>query len=180
MGQVGLRVITGGLIAGGLIAAGLVSGTASAQTLASVKQRSELHCGVSTGVVGFSSTDSQGKYSGLDVDVCRAVAAAILGSGDKVKFTPSTSQQRFPMLQSGEIDILARNTTWTLTRDTVNGFNFAPVTFYDGQGFLVPTKLGVKSAKALNGATVCVQPAPRPSSTWPTISAPTRWNSNRS
>jgi general L-amino acid transport system substrate-binding protein len=145
----------------GLLAAGLICGTASAQTggtLGAVKQRGELHCGVSTGVTGFSATDSQGKYSGLDVDVCRALAAAILGDGNKVKFTPSTAQQRFPMLQSGEVDILARNTTWTLTRDTVNGFNFAPVTFYDGQGFLVRTKLGVKSAKELNGATVCVQP----------------------
>jgi general L-amino acid transport system substrate-binding protein len=149
-----------GIVAASLLAAASIS-SASAQgggTLAAVKQRGELVCGVSTGVTGFSAADSQGKWTGLDVDVCRAIAAAILGSGDKVKFVPSTAQQRFPMLQSGEVDILSRNTTWTLTRDTANGFNFAPVTFFDGQGFLVPTKLGVKSAKELNGATVCVQP----------------------
>jgi general L-amino acid transport system substrate-binding protein len=149
-----------GVVAAGLMAAASIA-PASAQgggTLAAVKQRGDLVCGVSTGVTGFSAADSQGKWAGLDVDVCRAVAAAIFGSGDKVKFVPSTAQQRFPMLQSGEVDILSRNTTWTLTRDTANGFNFAPVTFFDGQGFLVPTKLGVKSAKELNGATVCVQP----------------------
>ena len=149
-----------GIVAAGLIAGASV-GPAIAQgggTLATVKQRGELACGVSTGVSGFSIADAQGKYTGLDVDVCRAIAAAIFGSGDKVKFVPSTAQQRFPMLQSGEVDILSRNTTWTLTRDTANGFNFAPVTFFDGQGFLVRTKLGVKSAKELNGATVCVQP----------------------
>jgi general L-amino acid transport system substrate-binding protein len=148
------------MLAAGL-AVGALVGSANAQgggTLATVKQRGELVCGVSTGVTGFSAPDAQGKYSGLDVDVCRALAAAILGSGDKVKFVPSTAQQRFPMLQSGEVDVLSRNTTWTLTRDTDNGFNFAPVTFYDGQGFLVRTKSGVKSAKELNGATVCVQP----------------------
>ncbi len=149
-----------GMLAAGL-AVGALVGSANAQgggTLATVKQRGELVCGVSTGVTGFSAPDAQGKYSGLDVDVCRALAAAILGSGDKVKFVPSTAQQRFPMLQSGEVDVLSRNTTWTLTRDTDNGFNFAPVTFYDGQGFLVRTKSGIKSAKELNGATVCVQP----------------------
>jgi general L-amino acid transport system substrate-binding protein len=149
-----------GMLAAGLVAGALV-GPAAAQgsgTLGAIKQRGELVCGVSTGVTGFSIADAQGKWTGLDVDVCRAVAAAIFGSGDKVKFVPSTAQQRFPMLQSGEVDMLSRNTTWTLTRDTANGFNFAPVTFFDGQGFLVPTKIGVKSAKELNGATVCVQP----------------------
>ncbi len=149
-----------GILAAALVTAGTV-GSALAQaggTLATVQKRGELVCGVSTGVVGFSATDSQGKWAGLDVDVCRGVAAAIFGSGDKVKFVPSTAQQRFPMLQSGEVDMLSRNTTWTLTRDTANGFNFAPVTFFDGQGFIVPAKLNVKSAKELNGATVCVQP----------------------
>lgn len=149
-----VAAVLGGVIAGQSL------GDARAQTggtLAAVKQRGELRCGVSTGVVGFSSTDSQGRWSGLDVDSCRAVAAAIFGT-DKVKFTPYTSQQRLPALQSGEIDMLARNTTWTLTRDTINGFNFAPVNFYDGQGFMVAAKLGVKSAKELNGATICVQP----------------------
>ena len=156
-----MRSVWGGILALAGLAAGLAAGGAAADsgaTLAAVKQRGVLNCGVSTGVTGFSAPDSQGKWSGLDVDVCRALAAAIFGSGDKVKFSPATAEQRFPMLQSGEVDLLSRNTTWTLTRDTVNGFNFAPVTFYDGQGFLVPTKLGVKSAKELNGATVCVQP----------------------
>ena len=156
-----MRSVWGGILALAGLAAGVMAGGAAADsgaTLAAVKQRGVLNCGVSTGVTGFSAPDSQGKWSGLDVDVCRALAAAIFGSGDKVKFSPATAEQRFPMLQSGEVDLLSRNTTWTLTRDTVNGFNFAPVTFYDGQGFLVPTKLGVKSAKELNGATVCVQP----------------------
>jgi general L-amino acid transport system substrate-binding protein len=149
-------ILAAALVVGGTAGAALAQGAGG--TLAAVKQRGELVCGVSTGIAGFSATDSQGKWTGLDVDVCRAIAAAIFGSGDKVKFVASTAQQRFPMLQSGEVDILSRNTTWTLTRDTANGFNFAPVTFFDGQGFIVPSKLNVKSAKELNGATVCVQP----------------------
>ncbi|WP_119418973.1 amino acid ABC transporter substrate-binding protein [Desertibaculum subflavum] len=136
----------------------LIAGAAEAgQTVDAIKKRDLLHCGVSTGLAGFSLPDSQGKWSGLDVDICKAVAAALLGDANKVKFVPSNAQQRFPMLQSGEVDILSRNTTWTLTRDTSLGFNFAPVTYYDGQGFMVAKKLGVKSAKELNGATVCVQ-----------------------
>ena len=102
--------------------------------------------------------DSQGKWVGLDVDVCRAVAAAIFGDAEKVKYVPLSSQQRFTALQSGEVDILSNNTTDTLTRDTALGLDFTAVTYYDGQGFLVPKKLGVKSAKELNGATVCVAP----------------------
>ena len=117
-----------------------------------------LICGVTTGVAGFSLADSQGKWTGLDVDTCRAVAAAIFGDADKVKFVPTTAQQRFTALQSGEVDLLARTTTWTLTRDTALGFDFTGVNYYDGQGFMVNKKLGVKSAKELNGATVCVQP----------------------
>ena len=127
-------------------------------TLAAVKQRGALVCGVSTGVAGLSAPDSKGRMQGLDADTCRAVAAAVLGDGEKVRFVPTNTQQRFPVLQSGEIDVLVRGTTWTMTRDTANGFNFAPVTFFDGQGFIVPAKLNVKSAKELNGATVCVQP----------------------
>jgi general L-amino acid transport system substrate-binding protein len=127
-------------------------------TLEKTKQNGALACGVSTGLAGFSLADSQGKYTGLDVDICRAVGAAILGDANKVKFVPTTAQQRFTALQSGEVDILSRNTTWTLQRDTQLGFNFAPTTFYDGQGFMVAKKLGVKSAKELDGATVCVQP----------------------
>ncbi len=127
------------------------------KTLDQIKQRGQLVCGVNTGLAGFSQADSSGNWSGLDVDVCRAIAAAVLGDGSKVKWVPLTAQQRFTALQSGEIDILSRNTTWTLTRDASLGMEFTGVTYYDGQGFMVPTKLNVKSAKALKGATVCVQ-----------------------
>lgn len=125
--------------------------------LEAVKKRGELVCGVNTGLPGFSAADSQGKWSGMDVDVCRAVAAAILSNADKVRYVPLTAQQRFTALQSGEVDMLARNTTWTLTRDASLGLTFTGVNFYDGQGFMVPKKLNVKSAKQLKGATVCVQ-----------------------
>ena len=126
-------------------------------TLDAVKARGFVQCGVNVGLAGFSSPDSAGLWTGLDVDVCRAVAAAVFGDAAKVKFTPLSTQQRFTALQSGEVDLLSRNTTWTLTRDTANGLHFAPTTFYDGQGFLVPKKLSVKSIKELDGATVCVQ-----------------------
>ena len=145
----------------GAIAAGLVgiAGTAQAgKDLDAVKARGQLICGVSTGVAGFASADSQGKWTGIDVDVCRAVSAAIFGDSEKVKYVPTTAQQRFTALQSGEVDLLARTTTYTLTRDTALGFDFTGVNYYDGQGFMVNKKLGVKSAKELNGATVCVQP----------------------
>lgn len=127
-------------------------------TLKAVKARGVLHCGVNTSLAGFSMPDAQGNWTGIDVDVCRAIAAAIFGDASKVKFLPFNAQQRFPGLQAGEVDILSRNTTWTMSRDTSLGLNFAPVVFYDGQGFMVPKKLGVKSAKDLAGATVCVQP----------------------
>jgi len=127
-------------------------------TLDKVKQAGTLVCGVSTGLAGFSQPDNQGNYAGLDVDVCKAIAAALFGDASKVKYAPLTAQQRFTALQSGEIDVLSRNTTWTLQRDTELGLDFAPVVYYDGQGFMVPKKLGVKSAKELNGATICVQP----------------------
>ena len=117
-----------------------------------------MQCGVNTGLAGFSQPDSKGVWRGIDVDVCRAVAAAVLGDANKVRYTPLTAQQRFTALQSGEVDILSRNTTWTITRDTSLGLNFVGVNYYDGQGFMVPKKLNVKSAKQLNGATVCVQP----------------------
>ncbi len=147
------------LIAVGLAAAGLLS-TAPAfagKDLDAIKQRGTLVCGVNTGLAGFSMADSQGRWSGLDVDYCRALAAAILGDGNKVRYSPLTAQQRFTALQSGEIDVLSRNTTWTLTRDASLGMHFVGVTFYDGQGFMVPKSLNVKSAKQLKGATVCVQ-----------------------
>jgi general L-amino acid transport system substrate-binding protein len=145
-----------------LAAAVAVAGTSvsaiAGESLDAVKARGELVCGVNTGLGGFALPDSQGNYTGLDVDVCKAVAAAILGDASKVKYVPLTAQQRFTALQSGEIDILSRNTTWTLTRDTSLGLNFAGVSYYDGQGFMIPKKLGVTSAKELDGATVCVQP----------------------
>ena len=128
-----------------------------ADTLDNVKSRGALHCGVSTGLVGFSSADEQGDWKGLDVDVCRAVAAAVLGDASKVKYVPLTAKERFTALQSGEIDILSRNTTWTLTRDSSLGLNFAGVNYYDGQGFMVKKSLGVSSARELDGATFCVQ-----------------------
>ncbi len=127
------------------------------KTLDAIKARGQLVCGVNTGLAGFSAADSQGNWTGLDVDVCKAIAAAILGDASKVKWVPLNAQQRFTALQSGEIDILSRNTTWTLTRDASLGLNFTGVTYYDGQGFMVPAKLKLKSAKQLKGATVCVQ-----------------------
>jgi len=140
-------------------AALLCSGAAFAQgTLEAVQKKGFVQCGVNTGLAGFSQPDSKGVWKGLDVDVCRAIAAAVFGDSNKVRYTPLTAQQRFTALQSGEVDLLARNTTWTVTRDTSLGLNFVGVNFYDGQGFMVPKKLNVKSAKQLNGATVCVQP----------------------
>src|SRR5215468_12118788 len=135
-----------------------VAGARAGPTLDKVKQAGALTCGVPTGIPGFAMPDSQGKYSGLDVDMCRAIAAAIGIDPDKTKYVPLTAQQRFTALQSGEVDILSNNTTWTLQRDTELGLNFGPVVFYDGQGFMVPKKSGVKSAKELNGATICVAP----------------------
>ena len=135
------------------------AGAVQAQsTLDSVKAKGFVQCGVNTGLAGFSQPDSKGVWRGIDVDLCRAVAAAALGDANKVRFTPLTAQQRFTALQSGEVDILARNTTWTLSRDTSLGLNFVGVNYYDGQGFMVHRRLNVKSAKQLNGATVCVQP----------------------
>jgi general L-amino acid transport system substrate-binding protein len=125
--------------------------------LDAVKTRGALICGVAAGgLAGFMAADSQGKWKGLDIDVCRAVAAAIFGDSEKVKYVPVSPQQRFTALQSGEVDMLSNNTTWTLTRDTALGLDFTGVTYYDGQGFMVPKTLGVKSAKELNGATICV------------------------
>ncbi len=127
-------------------------------TFDKVKQAGQVVCGVNTGLAGFAMPDSQGRFAGLDVDICKALAAALFGDASKVKYVPLTAQQRFTALQSGEVDLLSRNTTWTLQRDTDLGLNFTPVVYYDGQGFMVAKKLGVKSAKELNGATICVQP----------------------
>jgi general L-amino acid transport system substrate-binding protein len=127
------------------------------KTLDAVKARGQVVCGVNTGLAGFSAADSNGKWTGLDVDVCRAVAAAVLGDGEKVKYVPLNAQARFTALQSGEIDVLSRNTTFTLTRDASLGLTQTAVTYYDGQGFMVPVKSKLKSAKQLKGQTVCVQ-----------------------
>jgi general L-amino acid transport system substrate-binding protein len=129
----------------------------AAETLDAVKGRGELVCGVSTGLPGFSVPDDKGNWTGIDVAVCRAVAAAVLGDASKVKFVPLTAKERFTALQSGEIDVLSRNTTWTATRDTSLGLNFVGVNYYDGQGFMVMKELGVSSATELSGASVCIQ-----------------------
>ena len=143
---------------GAVAMAGFPGPAAAGPILDAAKARGSLVCGTGTGTAGYMMPDSQGKWKGLSVDVCRAVAAAIFGDADKVKYTPLTSQQRFTAVQSGEVDMLVGNATWTLTRDTALGLDFTAVTYYDGQGFLVNKKLGVKSAKELNGATVCVAP----------------------
>jgi general L-amino acid transport system substrate-binding protein len=135
----------------------LASTVSSADTLDSVKQKGVVTCGVSTGIAGFSATDSNGVWNGIDVDMCRAVASAVFGDDKKVKYVPLTAKERFTALQSGEIDLLARSTTWTLTRDASLGLNFVGVNYYDGQGFLVNKGIGVNSAKELDGATVCIQ-----------------------
>ncbi len=147
------------LALGGLLAAGALTvlPAHAGKNLDTIKQRGQVICGVNTGLAGFSAADSQGNWSGLDVDICRAIAAATLGDGTKVRFVPLNAQQRFTALQSGEIDVLSRNTTWTLTRDASLGMHFTGVTYYDGQGFMVPVKSKIKSAKQLKGATVCVQ-----------------------
>jgi hypothetical protein len=147
------------LAAGALVALPAHAG----KTLDAIKARGQLICGVNTGLAGFSAADSQGNWTGLDVDVCKAIAATMLNDASKVKYVPLNAQQRFTALQSGEIDMLSRNTTWTLTRDASLGLHFTGVTYYDGQGFMVPAKKSkIKSAKQLKGATVCVQSAPPP------------------
>jgi general L-amino acid transport system substrate-binding protein len=153
------RFATRAVVAAAFAAVGFsVSSPAFAgKDLDAIKSRGTLVCGVNTGLAGFSAADSQGKWTGLDVDYCRALAAAILGDANKVRYAPLTAQQRFTALQSGEIDVLSRNTTWTLTRDASLGMHFVGVTFYDGQGFMVPKSLNVTSAKQLKGAQVCVQ-----------------------
>ena len=139
------------------LAAGLSAQAASAQTLKTVKDRGMLSCGVSQGLPGFSTPDDKGNWTGLDVDICRAIAAAIFNDATKIKFVPLSAKDRFTALQSGEIDVLSRNTTWTLSRDTSLGANFTGVTYYDGQGFMVKKSLKVNSALELNSASVCVQ-----------------------
>ncbi len=133
-----------------------LSTAASAGTLDDVRGKGSVQCGVSQGLPGFSNPDTEGNWTGLDVDVCRGVAAAVFGDADKVKYTPLSAKERFTALQSGEVDVLSRNTTWTLVRDTSLGLDFVGVNYYDGQGFMVRSDLGIKSAKELAGASVCV------------------------
>ncbi|MGY9054753.1 MAG: amino acid ABC transporter substrate-binding protein [Alphaproteobacteria bacterium] len=135
----------------------LLAGNAGAGTLDDVKIKGYLDCGVSTGVIGFAAPNDKGEWDGFDIDLCRAVAVAIFGDKSKVKFTSTTGKSRFPTLASGEVDVLARNTTWTFSRDVNLGFEFAGVNYYDGQGFMVKKELGVKSALELDGASVCIQ-----------------------
>jgi general L-amino acid transport system substrate-binding protein len=147
------------LALGALVAVGALSTVPAhaGKTLDAIKARGQLVCGVNTGLAGFSAADSAGNWTGLDVDICKAVAATVLNDASKIKWVPLNAQQRFTALQSGEIDILSRNTTFTLTRDASLGMHSTVVTYYDGQGFMVPSKGKIKSAKQLKGATVCVQ-----------------------
>ncbi len=134
---------------------GLMATSASAATLDDVKAKGFIQCGVSQGLPGFSNPDDKGNWTGIDVDTCRGIAAAVFGDASKIKYTPLSAKERFTALQSGEIDVLSRNTTWTMTRDTALGLNFAGVNYYDGQGFMVRKSLGVDSALKLGGAAVC-------------------------
>ncbi|WOD10217.1 amino acid ABC transporter substrate-binding protein [Pseudomonas sp. NyZ704] len=138
-------------------ALGVSSFAHAGTTLDEIQKKGFVQCGISDGLPGFSYADEKGNYLGLDVDVCRAVAAALFGDATKVRYSPLTAKERFTALQSGEVDVLSRNTTWTSSRDAGLGLNFTGVNYYDGQGFLVNKKLGVKSAKELDGATVCIQ-----------------------
>jgi len=144
------------LIGAGAVLA-IAAASVSAKTLDDVKKKGYLDCGISTGLAGFAFTDNQGKWQGFDPAVCKAVAAAIFGDSSKVKYTTTTGKTRFTVLRAGEVDMLARNTTWTYVRDVDLKLEFAGVNYYDGQGFMVPKKLGVKSAKELDGASVCIQ-----------------------
>ncbi|WP_102959188.1 amino acid ABC transporter substrate-binding protein [Mangrovicella endophytica] len=149
-----LKLLTAAI---GLAVAATAFGGASAATLDDVKARGHLKCGINTGLPGFASQNDQGVWQGLDVDYCKAVAAAVFGDASKVEFTPLSAVQRFPALQNNEIDLLARNTTWTISRDTSLGLAFVGVNYYDGQGFMVRKDLNINSALQLSGATVCVQ-----------------------
>ncbi|RJE85047.1 amino acid ABC transporter substrate-binding protein [Paracoccus onubensis] len=142
---------------GALAMTAMAAGAAAADTLSEVKNRGELNCGVNPGLVGFAAPDANGNWAGFDVDLCKAVAAAVLGDPGKVKYVPLTGQTRFTGLSSGEVDLLARNSTWSFSRDTDLKLDFAGVNYYDGQGFMVRKDLGVTSTKELDGATICIQ-----------------------
>lgn len=148
--------VAAALTAGALLCAAPAAAQQSS-VLETVKSRGQLFCGVNTGLAGFGAPDDKGNWKGLDVDLCRAISAAIFKDPNKVKFVPLTAKERFTALQSGEIDVLSRNTTWTMSRDTAFGLSFAGINYYDGQGFMVKRSLGVVSAKELSGASICVQ-----------------------
>ncbi|MEA2849841.1 MAG: ral L-amino acid transport system substrate-binding protein, partial [Rhodospirillaceae bacterium] len=150
------RILSVGVAFGALAFLASAASAQTPSTLEIVKKRGQLICGVNVGLGGFSLPDSQGKWSGLDIDMCNAVAAAVLGDATKAKYVPLSAQQRFLALQSGEIDMLVRNSTITLERDAGLGLQYAGVNFYDGQGFMVPKKLNVKGLAELGGATICV------------------------
>jgi general L-amino acid transport system substrate-binding protein len=143
--------------AGVALLAGLSTAASAGEVLDKVKAAGKVTCGVNTGLAGFAAPNDQGQWTGLDIDLCRAVAAAVFGDATKVEYKPLNAEQRFTALQSGEVDMLSRNSTWTLSRDSQLGLDFVTVNYYDGQGFMVRKDLGVNSAKELKGATVCVQ-----------------------
>jgi general L-amino acid transport system substrate-binding protein len=151
------KIASFGVVAAVALTGASAGAFAQAKTLDTVKARGQIQCGVSTGLAGFSQPDDKGNWTGLDVDFCRAVAAAVFNDPKKVTFKPLSAKERFTALQSGEVDILSRNTTWTMSRDSSLGLTFAGVNYYDGQGFMVKKALGVKSAKELKGASICVQ-----------------------
>ena len=153
-----LKTISGAAFAAGILAAaGLSAPAAHAGTVEDIQSAGVLKCGINTGLPGFAFTDDQGNWVGFDVEYCRALAAAVLGDPDKVEYTNLTGKSRFPALQSGEIDVLSRNTTWTFSRDVDLGFTFIGVSYYDGQGFILRKSLGITSGKLLDGASVCIQ-----------------------
>ncbi|WP_106476670.1 amino acid ABC transporter substrate-binding protein [Phytohalomonas tamaricis] len=156
MGNNNKRIFSRAALLAGTAAALLITQAAQAATLDEVKSRGQVRCGVSDGLAGFSNPDANGAWQGIDVEVCRGVAAAVLNDPKKIAFAPLTAKERFTALQSGEVDLLSRNTTWTASRDNSMGLNFTGVTFYDGQGFMVRKDLGISSAKELDGASVCV------------------------
>ncbi|MBO6639554.1 MAG: amino acid ABC transporter substrate-binding protein [Roseitalea sp.] len=147
------KTVLTGVLGAAVLALG--ASTASAATLDDVKAKGFVQCGVSQGLPGFSNPDADGEWSGMDVDLCRGIAAAIFGDTTAVKFTPLSAKERFTALQSGEVDVLSRNTTWTMSRDTQLGLNFAGVNYYDGQGFMIRTDMNINSALELSGASIC-------------------------
>src|SRR5215208_3935281 len=151
------KPITRGLVGLFSFAAACVAGPANAQMLKAVKDRGALNCGVSEGLYGFSAPDDKGNWSGFDVDLCRAIAAAIFNDPNKVKYVSLSATERFPSLKSGAIDVLSRDTTWTMSREISLGLNFAAVTYYDGQGFLVRASLNAESALELGDKSICTQ-----------------------